>query len=964
MNLEAYLQEHGENIRSNGSLRFEISHPDSVWFILRGQVDLFHYHQKDGKKSRLNHLSRFGAGDCIFGIDLSQHQGNLGLLAIGLIEASVFRLSFEDFLKLHQHSEQSELPTRCLDAWLIGMAALLTGKERPKSHGLLPEKQLFQLENHAIAMPKKKVLWITINEGQAKVSDHLLLTSANKPFPLTPTMFIRPDKGCTLSSVATQTVLDHAMARHSLDEFHHFLIAWLINNQKEQVVEEAASIQTKKQSDLQAMHAALETFTTIFHPKKALGPETTASNHALFTACDWVARAGAIELNPAIIDDLKEAKDPIGVLARGANIRHREILLTDGWWQSDGGPFLGFTEKGNQPVALLPKGPKHYILVDPRNGEAVPINRHNQDLVSPKATMFYRPLPTRALGIKDLMKYAGEGISRELLVILAMSIAAGMIGLVTPFATGVIFERVIPTAARSDLFFLAMGLIVVGLANGLFSLTRSFALLRLEGKVDISLQAAIWDRIVSLPVPFFRNFTSGDLVVRAMSIDVIRRTVSGTVITTLLTGIFSIFYFLQLFYYSWQMALIGAALALFALVPMGLGLLKVRFERSALEVQGTLSGLVIELINGVAKLRVSGSEDRAFAVWSRLFRHEKERMYKARVIGSIVSTWNAMFSIFSMMVIFTVMMALRDTENEGLSLGQFLAFLAAFSLFLAAVLEISNTAISLLNLIPIFERAKPILQTEPEQLEGAEQPGELSGAIEVSRIAFRYVDTGPKILNDISFQIKPGQFVAVVGPSGSGKSTLFRMLLGFETPESGAIYYDGQELAGLDIRAVRRQVGVVLQNGKLMPGTIFENIIGSLPLTIEDAWAAAAMAGLDRDVRDMPMGMHTMVTDGGGTLSGGQIQRLLIARALANKPRILFFDEATSALDNQTQAIVTKSLDTLSITRIVIAHRLSTIMNADCIFVVDKGKLIESGNYQELLAKDGVFAGLVKRQIA
>ena len=212
-------------------------------------------------------------------------------------------------------------------------------------------------------------------------------------------------------------------------------------------------------------------------------------------------------------------------------------------------------------------------------------------------------------------------------------------------------------------------------------------------------------------------------------------------------------------------------------------------------------------------------------------------------------------------------------------------------------------------------------------------------------------------------KINAGEFVAIVGPSGCGKSTLFRLLLGFEQPEAGSIFYDAQDLKGLDLNSVRRQIGVVLQNSTLFRGDVFANIIGSKPLTLDDAWEAARLAGLDNDLRQMPMGMHTVITDGGGGLSGGQRQRLMIARAIVSKPRILLFDEATSALDNNTQAIVSRSLEGLKATRIVIAHRLSTVQNADRIYVFDEGNVVQSGTFTELIQQDGLFAALAKRQL-
>jgi NHLM bacteriocin system ABC transporter ATP-binding protein len=400
------------------------------------------------------------------------------------------------------------------------------------------------------------------------------------------------------------------------------------------------------------------------------------------------------------------------------------------------------------------------------------------------------------------------------------------------------------------------------------------------------------------------------------------------------------------------------------LISLWCGYLQVRHQRSMSSIRGRISGMVLQFINGISKFRVSGTEGRAFASWAREFSGQKQVSMNSLKVGNRLEVFNAAFPILATAGIFYYTAQLmKDPKITPLTTGDFLAFNAAFGQFLTAMLQLSTSIVGVLNIVPLFERAKPIFQTLPEVDQGKSDPGELKGNIELNHIAFRYRPDTPLVLRDLSLSIKAGQFVAFVGSSGCGKSTLFRLLLGFERPESGAIYYDGQDLAGLDIGSVRRQMGVVLQNGRLLSGDIFTNIIGSAPLTLDDAWQAAEMAGLAEDIRGMPMGMHTVISEGGGGLSGGQRQRLLIARAIVGRPRILLFDEATSALDNQTQAIVGQSLEKLQATRIVIAHRLSTILNADKIFVFDKGVVVQCGTYDELMAQEGLFAELAKRQI-
>jgi ABC-type bacteriocin/lantibiotic exporter with double-glycine peptidase domain len=387
-------------------------------------------------------------------------------------------------------------------------------------------------------------------------------------------------------------------------------------------------------------------------------------------------------------------------------------------------------------------------------------------------------------------------------------------------------------------------------------------------------------------------------------------------------------------------------------------------QRSMFRIRGLITGLVLQLINGVSKIRVSGAEDSAFREWTRKFSSQKRLAFRIGLLGNIVQVFNRVYPIAGTALLFFMFGWFRDQAAENhekftMSTGQFVAFNGVFNNVLSSMLSLSGVVLDLMIIFPLFERLRPIIETQPEVDEAKGHPGELSGEIEIYHLSFRYTPDSPLILKDISYRIRPGEFVALVGGSGSGKSTLLRLLLGFEKPESGAIFYDSQELSSLDLREVRQQIGVVLQSSKLMPTDIYRNIIGSQTnLTVNDAWEAARMAGLDRDIKNMPMGMHTVVSEGGGTFSGGQRQRLMVARAMVSRPRIVFFDEATSAMDNETQRTVTESLDAMQATRIVIAHRLSTIINADRIFVLQNGELVQSGSYAELMNQPGPFSDL------
>jgi ATP-binding cassette subfamily C protein len=667
---------------------------------------------------------------------------------------------------------------------------------------------------------------------------------------------------------------------------------------------------------------------------------------------------------PALAAYGAEFAGGVEAVARASGIRTRRVALKGEWWRQPGGPMLAFRDSDRSPTAVLPGWGGRYLLWDPAEDRSRRLNRKTAASLEGFAWVFYRPFPARKLGVWDLVAFGLHAATADLAAILSMGVLTGLLAMLVPVVTGLLFDSIIPGADRGALLAVSVFLAAGAVAGAGFSYTRNFAVLRLEGRMDAALQAAVWDRLLGLPVPFFRDFTAGDLAQRSLAISQIRRILTGSALSSIFSGIFSVFSFALMFYYSWRLALLGSALTMLAfLAPAVVGMLQVRRLRELTAVQGKISGMVLQFVSGVAKLRVTARELRAFTVWAREFTRQKHQATAARKMSNGLAVFMAVFPLVCSGAIFYCNSLVVAGGGAVLTTGAFLAFYAAFFQFLSAALGLSNAAVSVLSIVPLFERARPILEALPEASGAKAEPGELTGSVEISRAFFRYRPDTPLVLRDLSLSVRAGEFVALVGASGCGKSTLFRLLLGFERLESGAIHFDGQDLSGLNPQAVRRQIGVVLQNGKLQTGDIFQNIAGSRLLNLDDAWEAARLAGLEADIRAMPMGMHTVVSEGGGGLSGGQRQRLMIARALAFRPRILLFDEATSALDNQTQAMVSRSLETLNTTRIVIAHRLSTIVNADRIFVLEGGRVAESGTYGELMTQGGLFARLASRQL-
>lgn len=699
-------------------------------------------------------------------------------------------------------------------------------------------------------------------------------------------------------------------------------------------------------------------------PHSYLGEETC--QHPVFLACAVIGKNLKIKIKPHP-DMLRglEPQNPVASIAQASGIRVRNVRLKGRWWTRDMGLLLAFLEEGNKPVALLPRSAHSYEYYDPVEDRTVRITQEVAATLNPSAYVLYRSFPVKTLSALELLKFGLFDCRRELAAIVLMGMAAGILGMIAPYAMGIIFDRLIPNSEKTQLMAMCAFLIVIAVSTALFAFARSFAVLRLEGKMDASIQAAVWDRLLSLPVAFFRDYSSGDLAQRSLGVESIRQTLTGSTLTAILSGIFSVFSFALLFYYSWRLALLATGLVLCACtVSVVCGVFQVRRQRQISALRGNISSLLLQFITGVSKFRVSGTERRAFNVWSDEFSKVQEISIKASGILSGLTVFNSVFPLAALAIIFACHQRLiLRSGTSTFTTGDFVAFLAAFIQVLVATLTLSTATISALNVVPVYERIKPIFQSLPEVTEIKKAPGALTGVIEIRDVSFRYKPDAPLVLRDLSLRILPGQFVAIVGASGCGKSTLFRMLLGFDTPERGTIHFDGQDLSELDIQAVRRQIGVVLQSSRPITGSIFNNIVGSAPLSLDDAWEAARLAGIADDIEKMPMGMHTHLADGGLGISGGQRQRLMIARAIVGRPRILLLDEATSALDNQTQAFVSRSLEMLQATRVVIAHRLSTIIRADNIFVMDKGTIVASGTYKDLIEKEGVFQDLTKRQM-
>ena len=660
-----------------------------------------------------------------------------------------------------------------------------------------------------------------------------------------------------------------------------------------------------------------------------------------------------------IPDTIRDVNDQLEYVLRPTGLMTREVELEEGWQNDAYGPMLGYLKEAGTAVALLPGTIYGYYFKDPATGKRTRITRKTARLFSREALCFYQPLPMKKLGIPDLLKYMKNSITHgDLVVIVLATLAVQLVGMIEPRVYSLVTGKILQGHNMNLMAGVGVFLLTSAFAAQLIGLVRSLLMQRINTKTSQAVQASVMMRILSLPVSFFRRYSSGELSSRAGSVNSLCSMMLNNILSIGLSSLLSLLYVAQIF--SFAPALVWPSLLIIlATVVMSLAVsfVQIGISRKRMKLSAEEQGMSYAVMNGIQKIRLSGSEKRVFARWGRLYAKGAQLEYNPPLFLKINTVITTAISLIGTIVLYY----LAIQTNVGVS--QYYAFTAAYGRVMGAFSALAGIAVSVASIRPVLEMAEPILKAEPEVAADKQPVDRVTGHIEMSHVSFRYEENTPYVLNDLSLDIKAGEYVAIVGRTGCGKSTLVRLLLGFEKPEKGGIFYDRHDLNSIDPRSLRKHIGVVIQNGQLFQGDIFSNITISAPdLTLDEAWEAAEMAGIAQDIRDMPMGMQTLISEGQGGISGGQKQRLMIARAVAPKPSILIFDEATSALDNKTQKQVSGALDKLNCTRIVIAHRLSTIRNCDRILVMDKGTIIEEGTYDDLIAQNGHFAELVARQ--
>ena len=657
---------------------------------------------------------------------------------------------------------------------------------------------------------------------------------------------------------------------------------------------------------------------------------------------------------------IRQTDERIEYLCRPAGIMHRPVLLKENWYEDAFGTMLANLKDGTL-VSLVPHGLRGFDYVEPGTGNRVRVRKSNAGDIASEAVLFYRALPAKALSLSDLVLWCLNIFNKgDSFLVLFAALLAAIMGLLPAWANKLAFEVVIPSGQDNLILPLAGLLLGVAVARLLINNYRNLIINRATTRIDTFAVSATYARVLMLPAAFFKKYDAGNISSRINRMSELFRQIISLLLGGGLTAVLSLIYLFQIRAYASDLAVPALVIIVLQTVcTLASAMLGKKYEQKKLDADAGLSGTTASILNGVQKIKLSGAEDRAFSKWADVYSEYAKAAYNRpkllRVLPVLVSVIGAVGIAWLYYI----------AGNAKISVADFMAFNVAYGQMSAAIIEFSNLASEAIMTVPMLNLVEPIMKTVPEITSDKGIVTELNGQIDVSNLSFRYEEDGPVILDKLSLKIRPGEYIGIVGKSGCGKSTLVRLLLGFEKPLSGSVFYGpaSYDVANVDLHSLRRHIGTVLQDGRLFPADIFNNIVLSAPeATPDDAWHAAELAGIADDIRKMPMGMNTIISEGSGNISGGQRQRLMIARAICGERKILIFDEATSALDNITQKHVTESLDSLKCTRIVIAHRLSTVQDCDRIICLDKGHIVEEGSYDELIERNGFFAGLVARQ--
>ena len=952
-----------------GNLPLDMGDPAFIWFIEKGAVDLFLVEHQDGvERSSPEHLLRADSGRFLPGIAPQKGNTTLGLIAKGLPDTVLRRLPVASLAEV-RNGELAEH----VNAWLMDVSAMLSRDVIQR-----PRVDLFAISGQALptasgtVSARQGVVWMSELLPGAGLFMGLIDPMESKSdgevaagvVPLTPASWLTLVGEVQLSARSSETLAKEGLLLPALANFHVMALALERLNRSLAVADQANLERervTSRRSDEERARRRL--FNLYDLPEEG---DVVASDAALLEALRVIGRHEGIDFKWSAEAGTSDVASALGGILDASGVRGRQVRLAqeERWWIGDSGAILAFRADDNQPVALLPGVFGRYREVDSVRRRDVKVTAKRAASLRADAWLFYQPLTSGSAGPRDLFRLVKKGLATDLARFVAAGFLGGLVMLLPAVAVGFVVNEVIPTGEASLLYSATASLAAFALIGALLHIFQGTAMMRLEGHAASRIEAAFWDRLLRLPLSFLRRYPAGDLAMRGMTFQGLRDSVRAVIANAVLSIVFLLPAFFLIFFYDATLGGITAAFGLLSLiVTVVLGLQQISPHGRVIRTVHHLAGQLFQLINGIAKLRVDDAEGTAFAVLAREYREQKHAELELGAWEDHLQAFGAALPLLAGATLFLA--ATFPDRIEAIVVGDFLVVYLVFMVFQTAVARLGTSFSAVAAIMPAFDQVKPFLAALPEMSAEGETVESLSGEIVFDHVTFRYAPDGPLILDDVSIHVNPGEFIAIAGESGAGKSTIFRLALGLDHPSSGAVYYDGRDLRHLNVKQVRRQIGAVPQDIQLHPEDIWDNIVGDQEdASAEDAWEAARVAVVDHDIMAMPMGMLTCVGGSASLTSGGESQRIMIAHALLSNPRIMLLDEATNWLDNNSQAKIMANLANLSATRVVIAHRLSTLRLADRIYVMQSGKVVEEGTFMGLMAAEGVFRDLVRRQMA
>ena len=959
--------EWGVAVPCAGNLPVDIGDPGFAWYIESGAVDLFLVERRDGvEQAAPQHLLRAAAGRLLPGAAPQTDVTTLSLIAKGVPGTVLRRLPATRLGELRSAEIAAQI-----DAWVTDVSTMLS---RDVMHHPRPDAHL---ESGTAPAPRsgtlgarRGVVWMVgLAAGDGLFMD--LIDPAEsavdgggaRALPLTPASWLTLTQESRISAESSATLAERGLLLPALNGFHQMAFALERLNRRLAVVDQANLERARATSRRRDETGARRRLFNLYGLAEAT--LDGAGDTALREALRAIGRHAGIAFKHPTASGPSTPADTLARVLEASGIRGRRVRLAseDRWWIGDSGAMLAFRADDERPVALLPGVWGSYREVDPVDGRTRRITAARAATLRPEAWVFYPSLKSSGAAPRDLLGIIRAGMTADLARIMTTGLLGGLVMLLPAVAIGLVTEQVIPAGETGLLYGISVALAAFGLVRALLQVLQGMALMRLEGRATARMEAAFWDRLLQLPSRVLQRYPAGNLALRGMTFQNLRDAAQDVVGNGLLSLVFLSPAFLLIAFYDPALGGLTATFGLLSLlVTVVLGMRQMAPHGRMLRAAQGLAGRLFQLINGISKLRVDGAEGSAFAVWARDYREQKRAELQ---LGAIETHLQAFGNALPLLAAAALLLAMTLSGRNSFAVGDFIAVYVLFALYQAAVRRLGESFRALAAVMPALDQIRPLLAEPTETDTDGESVKELRGEIVFDHVTFRYDPEGPAILDDVSIHAGPGEFVAVAGESGAGKSTLLRLALGLEQPSGGSVYYDGRDLRHLNLKQVRRQVGVVPQVVQLHPQDLWDNIVGDREgVAAEDAWEAARIAAVDREIAAMPMGMLTPVGASAAVMSGGESQRIRIAHALLGDPRILLLDEATNWLDNDTQSRVMANLSRLASTRIVIAHRLSTLREADRIYVMRAGKVVQEGTFRELESVPGAFRDLVRRQVA